>query len=346
MERLRLLLLPLSWLYAVIVALRNWMFDAGVRGSERVDAYVISVGNISAGGAGKTPLVEWLISRLMPSVPVAVVSRGYGRTSKGTVLVQYGGERLVGARDAGDELNQIAGSFPACTVVADEQRVRGARTAVELGARVVVLDDAFQHRMIARDADIVVMTYSEVVHGAFLIPAGNRREPATGLKRASVIAVTRCEDASQMDAAARSLRSCRKPLVFLQTAVGTVERSSTHAPADVKRLAGMSAVAFSGIGDPASFERTLVQIGVKVVRHVRFRDHHWYTERDIESIRAAWTSTAAEIILTTQKDVARLSEAPGEAFLAECPVHTVAIRYEAVRGGDALDAILKKAVPA
>ena len=138
---------------------------------------VISVGNISAGGVGKTPFVEMLIEKLKISRQLAVVSRGYKRKTTGTIVVSDGSGKLSSVENSGDEPIQLACKYPELIVVVDEQRVRGARKAIELGAKIILLDDGFQHRYLHRDLNIVILTAEEILNGDLLLPAGNRREP-------------------------------------------------------------------------------------------------------------------------------------------------------------------------
>ena len=330
---LRLLLLPLSFIYGAVVRIRGWLFDIGIFRTHRVDAFVCSVGNITAGGVGKTPVVELIVGQLRAHASVAILSRGYGRSSSGTVIVQERATRLADARAAGDELSQLADRFPDCLVIADEQRVRGARAAVSRGARTIVLDDGFQHRALARQADVVVLSAREVLEGEFLLPAGNRREPMSALHRADLLAVTRCAD-DQIDAVESILRTFGKPVVVLRTKVGEIVRASDGAARDATTLRGKSAIAFCGIGDPDAFEQTLAGTGVDVVRHIRYADHHWFSPADLDAIQGAWRSSEASLVLTTAKDAVRLRDDAGRRFVRECPVHVVAIRQEIVRGLD------------
>lgn len=156
MHRARNLLLPLSPLYAAGVMVRNALFDAGILHRAAVEMPVIAVGNISAGGVGKTPLVELIVDELRKTTLVGIVSRGYGRKSHGTIVVQDGTRSMADVYEAGDELRQLANRFPNTIIVADERRARGARMAIALGAQVIVLDDGFQHRYLKRNVDIVV----------------------------------------------------------------------------------------------------------------------------------------------------------------------------------------------
>ena len=175
------LLLPFAWLYAVPITLRNTLFDRGVLKQRAVNVPVISVGNLTVGGTGKTPLVEYIVRYLLAlGRRVGVVSRGYKRRSKGVVVVSDGRELRVDARDAGDEPMQIASAFPQAIVVVGERRFDAAQEAVRLGAEVIVVDDGFQHRYLKRDLNIVVVDSTNDVTAEALLPrrrAGERPDP-------------------------------------------------------------------------------------------------------------------------------------------------------------------------
>ena len=193
---MNILLLPFSWLYAMVMVCRNLAYDRGVFVVRGPGVPVISVGNLTAGGTGKTPLTEYIVGYLRNKhVRVAVVSRGYRRKSRGVVVVSDGKSVLVDATWGGDEPVQIAAKFPGVPVVVGERRVEAARIAVHaLGAEVIVLDDGFQHRGIKRDLDILVMDARKDITSERLIPAGMRREPLNAIRRAGIVAFSRAED--------------------------------------------------------------------------------------------------------------------------------------------------------
>ena len=173
--------------------IRNWLFDIGILKSVDVGVPVISVGNITAGGTGKTPIVENIAKIFIEQgKKVAIVSRGFGRASRGTVVVSDGKNILAKAKDAGDEPLYLAQRFNSVIVVVDEQRVRGAQLAVtKYGAEIILLDDGFQHRYLKRDIDIVLMDSQNSPFVTSLLPAGYRREPLRSLQRANAIIWTK-----------------------------------------------------------------------------------------------------------------------------------------------------------
>ncbi|HLF19461.1 MAG TPA: tetraacyldisaccharide 4'-kinase [Bacteroidota bacterium] len=338
----RALLLPLSMLYGVVVTLRNWLFDIGVLPVRKVSVPVISVGNISAGGVGKTPLVEFLALRLKKKNKVAVISRGYGRKSKGYLVVSNGKQRCAEAWKAGDEASQLAEKMDGVVILVDEKRARAAEHAVkDFQAGVILLDDGFQHRYLHRDLNIVVLSFDSIIKGDSLLPAGNMRESMTSLKRADVIGISRCESKEQFEKArALLLGVVDRPMFGFRTQVKDIKTAYMN-----KKLQGKwkKAIAFSGIGTPSAFEETLKSKRIPVVRHMAFPDHHWYSRSDLEVIRHSFIDVEADAIVTTEKDVARLNgdTGQGQMFLKENPVYYVEIEPEMIVGEDMLQNKLK-----
>ncbi|MGD1045258.1 MAG: tetraacyldisaccharide 4'-kinase [Bacteroidota bacterium] len=343
---MRKLLVPFSLFYWLVVAVRNWFFDIGILKSENVSMPVISVGNISAGGVGKTPFVEMLIERLAINSQLSVVSRGYGRKSSGTIVVSDGRGSFTSVEEAGDEPIQLAHKYPELIVVVDEQRVRGVCKAIELGAKIILLDDGFQHRYLHRDLDIVILTTEEILNGDLLLPAGNRREPLKSLKRADLIAVTRCADTKEYEhvcAVGRERNSlpAKMPTVGLKTKLKAFKRISSDEIVKAEIVTSKNVIAFSGIGNPKSFEDLLMNANVKVVRHIIFSDHHWYEDNDIKAIIDARKQTSTDFIITTEKDATRLRERFGR-FLETESVIVADIQLEIISGEQKLNELLNR----
>ena len=346
MKKMRKLLLPFSLLYWLVSAVRNWFFDIGFLKSEKVGAPVISVGNISAGGVGKTPFIELLIDTITPFGRLSVVSRGYGRKSAGTVVVSDGCGKIDSVENSGDEPVQLALKFPKLIVVVDEQRVRGACKAIELGAEVILLDDGFQHRYLHRDLDIVLLTSKEILKGDLLLPAGNRREPWNSLNRADLIVITRCADEQEYEKAvtigcARQLLPKEKPIVGVKTKVKTFKQYSTKEVMNADLLKGKTAVAFSGIGNPASFDEILNSAHIQVLKHIVFSDHRWYRESDIQRLGDIKIQTHADFLITTEKDAVKLRN-KFEDFLKSVSIVVVEIQQEFIPGNIKIDDLFRR----
>ncbi|NUN68258.1 MAG: tetraacyldisaccharide 4'-kinase [Bacteroidetes bacterium] len=324
-------LLPLSWVYGLAVRTRNLFYDIGLLASTDVGVPVISVGNITAGGTGKTPVVAETVRILRDAgMRPAVISRGYGRTTRGTVVVCDGKKILADAAEAGDEPLLLAGLTGHAIVICDEQRVRGARTAIDrFRADVIVLDDGFQHRAMYRTTDIVLVDVHQPPYTTPLLPAGYLREPVSALERASAMVATKAPDAAAADAVLQhpslSIVSERFSAGFVPTGLRNL---SGGARQSLEILKGHSAVAVCGIAVPESFRRTLTECGVTVQELIEFPDHHRFTGSDIDRILASYRSSSADLLLTTEKDAVRLqpflsrfSTVPASAVMMEVRFH-------------------------
>jgi tetraacyldisaccharide 4'-kinase len=346
MRRVRLLLLPFSIIFYLLVVLRNWFFDIGILKIKKAGVPVISVGNISAGGTGKTPFVEMLIEKLEAVKGLAVVSRGYGRKTTGTVVVSDGRGNIASADDSGDEPVQLAQKFSKLIIVDDEVRVRGARKAVDLGAELIVLDDGFQHRYIHRDMNIVLLTAEEILKGDLMLPAGNRREPFSSLKRADLLVITRCTDKNEYERAYDACVNRNKHIAGIQAVelhmkLKAFKKVSSNRVAETGKFANKKIVAFSGIGNPGSFEDVLANAKVRIMKHLVFPDHHWYSDADIRSIIETRRKFDADCIVTTEKDAARLVGRLEKELRSES-IYAAEIHMEVISGKKILDAIIKK----
>jgi len=313
------ILLPLSFVYGAAVALRNLFFEKHVFRSAAVRVPVVSVGNITTGGTGKTPIVE-LIARKLERAGrrPAIVTRGYRRHSTGFMLVSDGSTIISTADAAGDEAYQLATALSGVVVIADEDRVHGAMHAVDrLACGVIVLDDGFQHRALRRDLDIVLIDAASDPFSIPMLPAGHRREPLSGLGRADCVIVTKCTP--QTDSAAirgRIARYTDAP-VFTSTyePVALVDCLTGEA-VDAVSPGARTAVAFCGIGAPDSFRRSLEAFGVRCSSFHAFADHHRFTDAELQKLAAAAVAEGAGCIGTTEKDARRLDG----AFVPGVPV--------------------------
>jgi len=311
--------------YALVTALRNALYDRGLLRSRRVPARVVSVGNLTVGGTGKTPLTLWLAGALLQrGRRVAIVTRGYGRRSRGVVVAGDGGRALVSPGQGGDEAVMLAQRF-AGPVVVGADRVMAARYACEtLGSDTVVLDDGFQHRRLARDVDIVLLAADP--RQQWLLPAGPGRESWRGLARATALVLG--DDGIDVALAGRLLPA--GTLVCRQRAVPTALLERTEAgwtPAPLAWLRGRRVVAVAGIARPERLSESLRALGATVVSAHAFPDHHPYDRDDVARLVA---SAGADPLVTTEKDLVKLAAFPALAGLR-------ALRIDAVvEGGEAL----------
>ena len=287
----------------------------------RVDAAVISVGNLTLGGVGKTPMVLWLAQWLSArSIPLAIVSRGYGAR---------GG--------ANDEARELAQRLPGVPHLQNPDRVAAAEEAIRRHAvRAILLDDAFQHRRIARDLDIVLLDAFEPFGFDHVFPRGTLREPLEGLRRADLVALSR---ADFLDSRGRADLRARVGQIaphagWLELAhVPKTLLAASGKQASLESLAGRPVVAFCGLGNPAGFRRTLAQGGWRLVDFREFPDHHVYTPRDLDRL-ADWARRhGAEAVLCTRKDLVKLD---GDC-LGITPLWAVSVDLEILEGREVLE---------
>lgn len=302
----RWLLLPFSFFYWCGVLLRNLFFEKGILPSTKFSTPIISVGNLSVGGTGKTPFVELLLEHCQRSGKIAVVSRGYGRSSQGTIVVSDGSRRQQAVFETGDEPLQIALKYPEAIVVVDAHRSRGVNKAIELGAAAVILDDGFQHRYVQRDIDVVILPVEDVFQCAWLLPAGNYREIKKSLHRCTYIVLSRCADEREYLRAKEVLKPYRKPTIGVTPVVTAIVDMTTGASLPSEAVSGKRVALLTGIGNPKSFEKTVATLNVRVEYHRSFSDHHWYTNDELTEIVLQAQEQKVDAILTTEKDAMRL----------------------------------------
>lgn len=290
-------------------------YGAGVLKQSRVAARVISIGNITVGGTGKTPVTIDLATRLIErGSKVAILSRGYKRLSKDRNLVVSDGKSLqVNSAEAGDEPYLIASRVPNAVVIVGAKRAETAKLATEqFGCDTILLDDGFQHFGIARDTDIVLLDYNDEPEQDHILPAGRLREPLSALARADWIIITKVPTANA-DAKLHRLRTLAAR--FAPNAKLSACRMGAHSLSpfgcpDVTLggggLVGVGVLAFCGIARPATFFEELRRLGANIVGERTFPDHVWYTNKDIETIAQQSKDVGAELIVTTEKDAVKL----------------------------------------
>jgi tetraacyldisaccharide 4'-kinase len=339
------MLLPFSWLYGLAVMTRNWAFDRGLLRSTAVGVPVISVGNMTVGGTGKTPLVEYIARYCLErGRHVAIVSRGYKRDTKGVVIVSDGRSIRTDARGGGDEPVQMARKLPKAYVVVGERRVEAARVAVDsLRADVIVLDDGFQHRYVKRDLDVVVASAGFVGFAGQMLPAGMNREPWSELRRAGLVALSNVDRLGGAETWKSHLSQWYKgPWMMFNHKLSDVRRLPDHASVPLDTLKGKAVVAFSGIGNHVGFVDGLKKIGWNVKGDIRFPDHHTYVESDIRKVVTQMKESSSGFCLTTEKDAMRLiaDRQIVEQFLNVYPFFYTTIEVDIIKGEDVLHSVI------
>lgn len=316
MKLFRFLLFPFAILYDLITSLRNWCFDVGILTSTKFEIPVIAVGNLSVGGTGKTPQIEYLIRLLKNDYKIAVLSRGYKRKTNGFIRLN----NSHSAKDVGDEPLQFFKKFGnEITVAVDADRTNGIQRLLQSKnpPEVVLLDDAFQHRKVKAKTYILLTKYNDLYLNDFLLPTGNLRESKRGAKRANCIVVTKCPANLSLDVQEnirRKLNPKANQEVFFSTISYDFELKG-NGKLLVNNLKNKEVLLVTGIANPASLLGFLSEENINVT-HLQYPDHHNFSAKDITKITEVFNSFSSEekIILTTEKDYVRLENTLDNLF--------------------------------
>jgi tetraacyldisaccharide 4'-kinase len=361
MKHLRWLLFPFSLLYGLVIIIRNWCYDAGVFKSHKFNKPVISVGNLEVGGAGKSPMTEYLIHLLKDNYKIATLSRGYGRKTKGYLLaegeprikIQEPGKEsqepriknqdlplathhslLTLAEQVGDEPAQFRQKFPAITVAVCEDRVEGITNLLP-EHDLILLDDAYQHRAVEPGLSILLFDYYRVNDPHLLLPAGNMREPFSGRRRAQINIVTKCP--AQLKENEKAVLTKKiKPLAHQElffTSIVYEDLQDLHGhPVQVTIDKDTTVFLLTGIANPQPMVQYLSAFTSKINHH-NYPDHHPFNLKNITKLAESFSACASQkkIIITTEKDAQRLEESwfkTGGAAAEELPFLVLPIRVE------------------
>ncbi len=302
MKLLRKILFPFSLIYWLVTTIRNFCFDNGILKSYQFDIPIIAVGNLSVGGTGKSPQIEYLIRLLAPKYKIATLSRGYKRKSEGFVLAN----ETTTAEIIGDEPFQFYKKFPEILVAVDANRKNGIEQLLNLPNKpeIFLLDDAYQHRKVKADLYVLLTTYDDLYAEDFILPVGNLRESSIGAKRAEIIIVTKCpkniSDAERSEISKKLSLSKNQKLYFSFINYDDFVFSDSDKIA-VSEIKSNAKILIAGIAKPKQFFEFL-NSGNDIV--MEFADHHDFTDKEIEEIKA---KAQNNLIVTTEKDFMRLS---------------------------------------
>ena len=304
----------LSWAYRAALAVRDRAYRWGVLPTGRLPCPVISVGNLTLGGTGKTPTVE-LVARTLQDLGAApaVLSRGYGRTTRGVQVVADREAILAQAHAGGDEPRLLAERLPGVPVVVGENRYEAGRVAVErCGATALVLDDGFQHRTLAKDLEILVVSGRAPWGNARVFPRGMLREPLAGLRRAHAVLVTNPAGPETVADVTTTVRryQATAPVLAARYELEEASEPLRGRRLPVRELAGRRLLAFAGLGSPEGFADTVDATGIRRVGFVEFPDHHWFSARDVTELARDARAAGAQGLVTTEKDWVRMRELP------------------------------------
>ncbi|WP_418649984.1 tetraacyldisaccharide 4'-kinase [Tenacibaculum aestuariivivum] len=311
MKLLRFLLFPLAILYGIITSVRNWFFDIGVLKATSFKIPVIAVGNLSVGGTGKSPQIEFLIRLLKDTHKVAVLSRGYKRKTRGFQVVND----IHLATDVGDEPLQFYKKFKnEVTIAVDADRANGIQQLLKSNNSpdIVLLDDAFQHRKVKAHTYILLTKYNDLYVDDFMLPTGNLRETRSGAKRADVIIVTKCPE-NLTDEKQQQIRARIKPKkhqkLFFTTICYDENLKGNKEQLTIAGLKDKEVLLITGIANPVSLLSFLSEENIKY-KHLKYPDHYNFTVNDIDAIKKAFNNLkfTNKVIITTEKDFMRLED--------------------------------------
>jgi tetraacyldisaccharide 4'-kinase len=341
--------------YSLIVRLRNLLYSRGLLKMHHVDAAIICVGNITVGGTGKTPLVVWLYNLMTQSYKCAILTRGYKA-------------RVQENQDFKDEIAILAESCPGAEIIVNPDRVAGAVEAIDkYAAEVLIMDDGFQHRRLARDLDIVTIDATCPFGYGKMLPAGLLREPVLSLKRAKAVVLTRCDQVTEAQLSELEQKLCAiNPDIIVAHSVHAPFRVEYPEPSvipakagiqkdselmdsclgrndNVEQLKGKKVFAFCGIGNPKAFFNTIKDIGADLVGSKAYNDHYHYTDACLTEISEQATESGADLILTTQKDWTKVisgDKSPISESKSRPPFAYLAIEIKFLSGEDELRALI------
>jgi len=332
---LRFFLSVAAMFYSIAIGARTFLYSKGLLKTHHAGAKVISVGNITVGGTGKTPLVIWLCNLLrQKNVRCAILTRGYKAPKNSKLKTQ----------NYPDEPAILSESCPQAKVIVNPDRVAGAAEAVtRFGAEVLIMDDGFQHRRLARNLDIVTIDATKPFGYGRLLPAGLLREPVTALARSDAVVITRCDQVKETDLAEleQKLRQISSNMIIARSIHAPIfAESIKNKRISLESLKGKKVFAFCGIGNPQAFLNTIHTLGCDVVGSRVYDDHQHYNSDDVAGICEQAMCGKAELILTTQKDWTKIARL--DALRNEMPFAYLAIELKFISGEDGLRDLIER----
>lgn len=340
MPIIRNLLFPFSFLYAIIIFVRNYLYDKGILQSTKFTTPVICIGNINTGGTGKTPHVEFCIQTISPHFNVAVLSRGYGRKTKGFLKITEG----MTANHCGDEPLQMFNKFKNVSFYVAENRTEAIKKIIQnQNPDVIIMDDGLQHRAVNPSLKIMLTAYNDLfIDEYFLLPAGNLREHKHRAHANDVIIISKTPPETAEDEKNKTQKRVFNFLdkyfpeqnivkvLFSSNFYGLLYHiSDVSNKLDFQSLKNHHVITFAGLAKPEVFQ-TYLQNFASQTTHLSFPDHYQFTENDLQKLKEVYnaTNTSQKIIVTTQKDLARLSHQPLKKIIEQLPVYILPVAVQ------------------
>lgn len=342
MKFLRFILFPVSWIYLLITNIRNALYDSGFFKSFDLDISSIAIGNLTAGGTGKSPMVEYIICLLKNDYKLATLSRGYKRKTRGIKIADLNDNALT----IGDEPAQFLKNHgKKINVVVSEDRLYAIpHILIEYpDTEVILLDDAFQQRQITPSSNILLSDYNRPFYNDYILPSGLLRESRGNAKRAHIVIVTKCPPTIDEDEMAAITKHIRK---YVQEAIPVyftyIEYEQPKPISQKKDLLTDNIILVTGIADPRPLVKR-VSKKYNLIKHFKFPDHHYFSHKEIEDIISYYKSLKSDqtAILFTEKDIVRITNTPIADILIDFPVFFQPITYKFVKNGLEFDSYIK-----
>ena len=319
-------LVPFALGFSALIRGRNMLYDLGLLPSERLPVHIISVGNLTVGGTGKTPFVLWLARALQARQhSVGIVCRGYKGRRSGITTVGINGHPQATPVEGGDEAVMLARAFSG-VVLAGRDRVQAARLAHKnFGLNVLILDDGFQHRRLGRSLDLVLIHARQGIGNGWLLPAGPLREPLSAIRRTDIVILTKGQNIQDKNFQDQELQELQNPPISFDTHKKPCFSADLHPTALIQpergkwqtlpilHLSGKKVMLVSGVADPSLFHRFVRETEATIIDVREFPDHHVYTQRDLQTIASA--SQKCDLIVTTEKDLVKIPESFIQQFI-------------------------------
>ena len=305
----RIILSLFSFIYSCLVSIRNFFYEEKILPTKSLDCKVISIGNITVGGSGKTPTVEYL-SNLLQSKghKVGIISRGYKRKSKSTLVVTDGKKKPESWEHVGDEPFLLAHKLENIPIVVGTSRYKAGSMMIEkFQPDVILIDDGFQHLSLHRDLDIVLVNSKDKESDHKLIPSGKLREPISNLDRADLIIITKSNIHQPSNYLKNKIENFNRPIIYNEIQIEDLLQYKNNEINNLEKIANKKVYLFSALGDNESFKKIMGYTDAKIVGHSKYPDHYNYTLDDLNDIEQKATKCNAEFLITTEKDLVKIN---------------------------------------
>ena len=299
----------LSFIYKCLVAIRKVFYETKILSTKSLKCKVISIGNITVGGSGKTPTVEYL-SKLLQSKghKVGIISRGYKRKSKSTIVVTDGKKKPESWEHVGDEPFLLAHKLENIPIVVGTSRYKAGSMMIEkFQPDVILIDDGFQHLSLHRDLDIVLVNSKDKRSDHKLIPSGKLREPISNLTKADLIIITKSNIHAPSNYLINKIESFNRPTIYNELQIDSLLQNKSNKINKLDKIANKKVYLFSALGDNESFKKIMGYTDAKIVGHSKYPDHYHYTLDDLNDIEQKATKCNAEFLITTEKDLVKIN---------------------------------------